>query len=168
MIHTLHQFFLRASARTAMSTAFADTTMYWWLAIAFFFLIMEIGNPGLFFFLSFFFGGLVAAVASCITDSLFIQQLSFFIGTTVALCFLRPWALWLSGKNRPAQQTNFYALKGKKAIVKQDIIGENSGLVIINGQVWVARVFHHNESLFIGDMAEVVDVRGAHVVVKKI
>jgi len=168
MINTLHQFFLRASAKATVSTMLMDTTFYWWLAVAFFFLIMEMGHPGLFYFLSFFFAGLVGAVTSCVTDSIVTQQLSFFISMIIALCFLRPWVLWLSGKNRPAQQTNFYALKGKKAIVKQDIIGENAGLVTINGQIWVARVLHHHESLFIGDMVEIIDVRGAHVVVKKI
>src|SRR5437762_8765137 len=112
MINTLQQFFMHASRKATMSSTFAETTFYGWLAVAFFFLIMEMGHPGLFYFLSFFFGGLAAAASSYVTDSFFIQTISFFIGTIIALAFLRPWALWLSGKNRSVQQTNFYALKG--------------------------------------------------------
>jgi membrane protein implicated in regulation of membrane protease activity len=141
---------------------------YWWLIVAFFFLIMEIGHPGLFFFLSFCFGGLCAAAVSCATESLIIQFLSFFGGTIVALYILRYWGISLVEKNRPHQQTNFYALKGKRAVVTHDIAGEKPGLVTIGGQVWAARVVHHDDSVRIGDVVEVVDVRGAHVVVKKI
>ena len=141
---------------------------YWWLIIAFFFLIMEMGNPGLFFFLSFFFGGLSAAATSCITESVTIQILSFFGSTIIALYILRHWGMSLVGKNRPQQQTNFYALKGKRAVVTQDMSGEKPGLVTIGGQVWAARVAHHGDAVRIGDVVEVVDVRGAHVVVKKV
>ena len=168
MINTLHQIFLSMTEKTAIQSVYSQSAFFWWLVVAFFFLIMEMGHPGLFYFLSFFFGGLAAAASTYITDSTAVQYWFFFGGTIIALCFLRPWALWLSGRNRSSQQTNFYALKGKKAIVKQDIIGENSGLVTIGGQVWVARVLHHNERIFIGDMVEIIDVRGAHVVVKKV
>lgn len=168
MINTLRQFLQDNIGTIVLKSTFSQTHFYFWFAVALFFLILEMGHPGLFYFLSFFFGGLAAAASTYITESTAVQYMIFFSGTIIALCFLRPWALWLSGKNRSIQQTNFYALKGRKAIVKQDIIGDNSGLVTIGGQVWVARVLHSNERLFIGDMAEVIDVRGAHVVVKKI
>jgi membrane protein implicated in regulation of membrane protease activity len=141
---------------------------YWWLIVAFFFLIMEMGNPGLFFFLSFFFGGLIAAAISLVNESVIIQLLSFFAATVGALYVLRHYGIHLMGKNRSAQQTNFYALKGKRAIVTQDISGERAGLVNIGGQVWAARSIHHDEKICIGDVVEIVDVRGAHVVVKKV
>lgn len=144
-----------------------SSLFYWWLIVAFFFLIMEIGNPGLFFFLSFFFGGLSAAITSYMTDSITMQLISFFSVTVVALYVLRYWGMFLVGRNRSAQ-TNFYALKGKRAVVKQDIAPEKAGLVTIGGQVWVARVSHHEDGASIGDIVEVVDVRGAHVVVKRV
>ena len=141
---------------------------YWWLIVAFFFLIMEIGHPGLFFFISFFFGGLTAAAVSCVTESMTLQIISFFGGTVIALYILRHWGITLVGKNRPHQQTNFYALKGKRAVVTQDIVAEKAGLVTIGGQVWAARSIHHDDTIIRGDVVEVVDVRGAHVVVKKV
>jgi membrane protein implicated in regulation of membrane protease activity len=168
MIEFLQHILPTAIVKTFFHLPFRETTMYWWLLVAFFFLIMEMGHPGLFYFLSFFFGGLAAAAASFLTESSTIQIIVFFTATTLALCFLRPWVLWLSGKNRPAQQTNFYALKGKRAVVTQDIANEKPGLVTIGGQVWAARIIHHDDKALIGDVVEVVDVRGAHVVVKKI
>lgn len=168
MINMLHQFFLSITGKAALKSAFTDTTFYWWLVVAFFFLIMEIGNPGLFFFISFFFGGLCAAIASCITHSVIGQLIIFFGSTIVALYILRHWGISLMSKNRPHQQTNFYALKGKRAVVRQDIASERAGLVTINGQVWAARIVHHEDTVRVGDVVEVVDVRGAHVVVKKV
>jgi membrane protein implicated in regulation of membrane protease activity len=141
---------------------------YWWLFLAFFFLIMEIGHPGLFFFLSFFVGGLSAFVSSLRTDSVSAQILIFFISTIIALFILRYWGITMMGKNRPYQQTNFYALKGKRAVVTQTIMGENAGLVNIGGHVWAARSVHYDEAIISGEVVEVVDVRGAHVVVKKV
>lgn len=140
---------------------------YWWLIAAFMFLIMEMGNPGLFFFLSFFFGGVSAAGVSCFTESIIIQLMIFFGSTVIALYFLRNIGHLLL-KNRTHQNTNFYALKGKRAVVKQDIIAGNAGLVIIGGQVWAAQAVHHSDNMFTGDVVEVIDVRGAHVVVKKL
>jgi membrane protein implicated in regulation of membrane protease activity len=145
-----------------------SSMFYWWLIVAFVFLIMEIGNPGLFFFLSFFFGGLSAALTSYVSESVTIQFLSFFGSTVLALYILRHWGVSLVGKNRPQQQTNFYALKGKRAVVTQDISDGRPGLVNIGGQVWAARVVHHDDTVLIGDVVEVIDVRGAHVVVKKV
>lgn len=140
---------------------------YWWLVVAFLFLIMEMGHPGLFFFLSFFFGGVCAAGVSCITESVITQLIAFFGSTVVAMYVLRNLGHVLI-KNRSHQNTNFYALKGKRAIVKQDIVVGKAGLVIIGGQVWAAHAVHHGDTMFIGDVVEVVDVRGAHVVVKKV
>ncbi len=140
---------------------------YWWLFLAFFFLIMEIGHPGLFFFLSFFFGGLSAFVSSLMTDSAMMQILTFFGSTFIALVILRYWGMRL-GKGHASQQTNFYALKGKRAVVTQTIMPENAGLVTIAGHIWAARSVNHEEAIISGEVVEVVDVRGAHVVVKKV
>ncbi len=142
-------------------------TFYGWLILAFCFLILEMGHPGLFFFISFFFGGLVAAGVSCINESIIIQTISFFAGTASALCVLRYWIMPLLGKDRPHERTNVYALKGKHGFVVQQVSPENPGLVRVSGELWAARVVR-DESLIVGATVEVIDVRGAHVVVKRI
>src|SRR5437762_4413642 len=82
----------------------------YWLIIAFFFLIMEMGSPGLFFFVSFFFGGLIAAGVSVFTPSIIIQTASFLGGTASALLILRYCVVPMIGKDRPHERTNVYAL----------------------------------------------------------
>lgn len=140
---------------------------YYWLVIAFIFLIMEMGSPGLFFFISFFFGGLAAAAASCFTPSPITQTIFFLSGTSIALLILRYFIVPLLGKDRPNERTNVYALKGKQGFVLKNISFEHPGLVRINGEIWAAKIVR-DESALKGDLIEVVDVRGAHVVVKKV
>ena len=146
----------------------APHLFYWWLIVAIAFLILEMGHPGLFFFLSFFFGGIIAAFSTGLTSLIMLQMVFFLGGTIMAAAILRYWGIGFLSKNRSQQQTNVYALKGKRAIVKQDIAAEKAGLVTIGGQVWAARVLHHDDIVRQGDIVEVVDVRGAHVVVRKI
>ena len=142
-------------------------TAHYWLIIAFFFLIMEMGSPGLFFFSSFFFGGLVAAGVSLFIPSIVIQAVCFLGGTGIALLILRYFVVPRIGKDRPHERTNVYALKGKQGFVIKNISFEHPGLVRVNGELWAAKVAR-GESIVKGDVIEVVDVRGEHVVVKKV
>lgn len=146
---------------------FIDNLVYFWLIVSILFLIMEMGSPGLFFFLSFFFGGLVAAGATFFVDSLSSQMALFFVGTTAALVVLRYYIIPLLAKGRSHERTNVYAMQGKQGFVIKIITAENPGLVRINGEMWVAKVIH-GQSIQEGILVEVVDVRGAHVVVKKV
>src|SRR5205085_12335540 len=114
-------------------TFMIDTMIYFWLVVAIFFLLLEMGSPGLFFFLSFFFGGLVAAIATWWIPSVIGQIVLFFIGTIVALALLRYCVVPLVGKDRPHERTNVYALLGKRGFVITNIGEKQSGMVKING-----------------------------------
>jgi membrane protein implicated in regulation of membrane protease activity len=140
---------------------------YGWLIVAFFFLILEMGSPGLFFFISFFFGGLVAAGVSCITDSIIMQAVSFSGAVISALFVLRYVVIPMLGKDRHHERTNVYALKGKHGFVVKPISLQIPGFVRINGELWVAQVTR-DEHIDAGSTVEVIAVRGAHVVVKKV
>src|ERR1700722_9201500 len=110
------------------------TNACFWLIIAFFFLIMEMGSPGLFFFIAFFCGGLIAASVSMLTSSVIIQTICFLSGTGVASLFLRYCVVPRIGKDRHHERTNVYALKGKQGFVVKNISFEYPGLVRINGE----------------------------------
>lgn len=140
---------------------------YFWLVVAIFFLVLEMGSPGLFFFLSFFFGGLAAAVSTLWIPSVIAQTAVFFIGTVISLMALRYFIVPLVGKDRPHERTNVYALQGKRGFVVTHIGEKQSGMVKINGTTWAARCVH-GDVISVGDEVEVVDVRGTHVIVKKI
>jgi membrane protein implicated in regulation of membrane protease activity len=58
-------------------------------------------------------------------------------------------------------------LLGKRGFVITNIGEKQSGMVKINGATWAARCVH-GSVIHVGDEVEVVDVRGTHVIVKKI
>lgn len=145
---------------------FIDNLVYVWLILAVLFLIMEMGSPGLFFFLSFFFGSLAAAGISLLLPSLVIQCTIFLLGTIAALYILKQWVARALFKGHSRARTNVYALQGKQGRVVRKITPEKTGEVKINGELWIARsvddaIISENE------VVEIVVVRGAHVVVKK-
>ena len=138
-----------------------------WLVIALCALILEMGSPGLLFFVSFAFGALISALASLWFDSLVIQCSAFLGGTLVALMMLRYWVVLHGKKMQPHTRTNVYALRGKHGVVLVSISSEKPGTVKIGGEVWAARSVSR-ERIEQGEEVEVIDVRGAHVVVEKI
>lgn len=140
---------------------------YFWLVTALFFLILEMGSPGLFFFLSFFCGGLAAAGATLFIESVIMQTVVFFVITMFSLVLLRYYVMPQLGKDRPHERTNVYALQGKRGFVLHGMTSQTPGLVRVNGEKWAARSVH-GESIEDGEHIEVVDIKGAHVIVKKI
>ena len=140
---------------------------YFWLIVSIFFLLLEMGSPGLFFFLSFFCGAIVAAGASLWIPSVITQVGFFFVGTILSLIVLRYFIIPLVGKDRPSERTNVYALQGKRGFVTISIQEKQWGMVKVNGATWAARCLH-GSIINVGDEIEVIDIRGTHLIVKKI
>jgi membrane protein implicated in regulation of membrane protease activity len=136
-----------------------------WILLALLFLFFEMGSPGLFYFLSFSFGALAAAVSSLAVGAVTSQILIFLAGTCIALLVLKWWVARKSNKNHSHDKSNIYALKGKRAVVLKDITPDASGTVKIGGESWMARSAHH---IAAGSHVLVVDVRGAHVLVEEV
>jgi membrane protein implicated in regulation of membrane protease activity len=140
-----------------------DTVLFFWLVIAVLFLILELSSPGLFYFLSFFFGAVCGAISSYFSDAVLVQGLAFIGGTMCALMLLR-W--WLKKKQAIAhhQKTNVDALHGKRGIVIKQITPDNSGQVTVGSEIWSARSAH-NVSIEVGAQVEVLRISGSHVIV---
>ncbi len=98
-----------------------------WALISLLCLILELTN-GDFFILCFAIGGVFAAVASAITDSLVVQILVFAAATILSLIFFRPAALRWFHKDGEQRKSNAEALIGR--------IGR--GRVAIDGDAWKA------------------------------
>jgi len=139
--------------------------LFFWLAVAFLFLILEMANPGLFFFLSFFFGSLAAAISAVWLDSVMLQSLVFLAGTGVALAVLKLW-LKKGGQKPHYHKTNAEALFGKRGIVIKAVTPTHPGQVTIGGEIWSAKS-KNNATINVGASIEVVHVGGSHVVVKE-
>ena len=142
-----------------------NTMLYIWVVVAFLGFVFEMGSPGLFYFLSFSFGALLAAIAAFVTDSLVAQGIVFLIGTCFALGFLK---YWLNAKfyfeGRSGYKSNVYALQGKKGFVTVPIEKNKVGQVNLDGQIWIAKSASGNP---IEKEAEVrvVKVEGCRLVV---
>jgi membrane protein implicated in regulation of membrane protease activity len=138
-----------------------------WLIVAFLFLIAELGNPGFFFFFSFFLGSLITAISSPFISSS-IGQLFIFLGGTAAAFLLLQ--LWI--RSRPAhftkkQETNIDALKGKRAVVTKTIEPNKPGYISLFGVLWLARSIN-NKTITENKWVEIIDTQGAHVIVREI
>lgn len=135
-----------------------------WLVIALLFLLFELGNPGLFFFLSFFFGALIAGITSLFLPDAVIQALLFLVASGTSFVALR---YWLKKENAPVHKTNVYALEGKRGIVIQTITTHGVGAVKVGGEVWSAKAVD-DHSIMVGAAVHVVRVQGSHLIVRHI
>jgi membrane protein implicated in regulation of membrane protease activity len=110
-----------------------------WLVAAIVLTLAEIFVPGV--FLVFFgFGAGITAVFSAFNDSLNSQLVLFAASsltmTILSRTLLRP---LFFGEGQKAPPTNVFALKGREALVTEDIQGpQHPGAVKIGGEVWTA------------------------------
>jgi membrane protein implicated in regulation of membrane protease activity len=132
-----------------------------WLILALFFLLLEMGSPGLFYFLSFFFGGMIASGLSIWVVDPLAQVIAFFVGSIVA--FVALW-FWVKKEHTVTTKTNVYALQGKKGTVLKEIPRNNVGLVKVGGETWSAKAVN-GHLIKAGTTVEVVRVQGAHLFV---
>lgn len=137
---------------------------YIWVIVSLLFVLLEIGHPGLFLFLSFALGALITAFSAVYSDSLMSQCVIFLLASIGALIVLVRWVKKTTDKDHAYQYTNTQALVGKHALVIKDISVDIAGEVKIGGELWMART-PHNQHLPVGTQVIVVQVRGAHVVV---
>jgi len=137
-----------------------NNLFFGWLFLGITFIIIELGHPGLFFFLSFALGAIGAAFAGlwCTLP----EQIVVFIVTAVS----SSWVAWRSIKKRKGglPSTNMYALHGVIGTVITKIPAHGVGQVKINGEQWSART--HNQELAVGTSVIVLDVQGCHLIVK--
>ena len=116
--------------------------VYAWLVAALFFLIFEMGHPGLFYWLSFSLGSLVAATLSWYDYSWHITGIVFLLSSLLAIVLLKLTVGKLIKKHGGAHTlTNTDALIGKIGIVVKPIFADKPGRVKIGGEEWVARAY---------------------------
>lgn len=137
---------------------------YGWLAVALICAALEMGHPGLFFFLSFACGAVITGLASLAMPEMIVAQAAFFlVATGVSFFFLCRFVRPKIGHHH----TNVDALVGKVGVVVEELIDEKPGRVRIVGEVWFARSTGGID-IKEGQNVRVVAVRGAHVVVEAV
>lgn len=138
-----------------------------WLLFAVIFLLLELGHPGLFFFLSFSIGSFLALAATLLEFSFFYQLVTMLGGTLLAVgvlhYFLRK-TKQLNAAHEP--KTNMFALQGKMGVALTDITEHSLGRIKVGTEEWSART-HATHSIHAGSYVEIVAVRGCHCIVKQ-
>lgn len=139
--------------------------MIFWLILMILCIIVEIATVGL---VSIWFAGgaLIACLLAMADIHVIIQVTVFLIVSTVLLVFTRPLAnKWFNG-NRT--KTNYEGIIGKAVRVTERIDNvHETGTALVNGQEWTARAESDNIVLEQGEVAQVVNITGVKLIVKK-
>ncbi len=144
-----------------------DSTLMWF-GLIFLFLFLEMGHPGLLYFLSFSCGALCSFVATLYGSGVPSQLLLFIAGTCGALLIVH--FLVNTKKNQlqtPSHRSNLDALIGKKIVVLPVEHDANVWQARVSGQLWLVRSIH-DERLIPGQQVVIVDVQGCHLRVDSI
>ncbi|MCX8057794.1 MAG: NfeD family protein [Spirochaetes bacterium] len=139
-----------------------------WLIIAIALIIFEIFTPG--FLISIFsIGSIASMISAFFIKNIYVQILIFAIMNLLAFIFLRPLFLKIVYKETNQNKTNTDLLIGKKGkvIEKVDNIS-GTGRIKIQGIDWKAISIEDNITFEIDEIAEVVKVEGAKVIIKKV
>ncbi|KKP24407.1 MAG: hypothetical protein SZ59_C0002G0253 [candidate division TM6 bacterium GW2011_GWF2_28_16] len=135
---------------------------YFWLLIAILFLFLELATPGLFFFITFSIGSVLAGVMAFLGYSFFIQCISLITGFLVSFLIFKKYLKVTENKRVP---TNTDALSGKTGIVVKKINKNNSGLVKVEGEVWAA-ISQNSGEILENTTVNIIAVKGNKLIVK--
>lgn len=106
-----------------------------WVGAGMICMIIEIFTPG-FLFMSFGIGAILTGVFSLVVDSLTLQLVFFAFITFVIFVNLRKFSKKII--STASEETNIFALKGKKGIITKTITEDGRGYVKIGGEEWSA------------------------------
>lgn len=139
--------------------------MVFWLVLTILCIIVEIATVGL---VSLWFAG--GALIACFLDManihVIVQVIVFFIVSLLLLLVTRPLAKKCLNKNRT--KTNYEGIIGKVVRVTEKIDNFNgTGAALVNGQEWTARSESDNIIFEQGQLAQVVNITGVKLIVKK-
>jgi membrane protein implicated in regulation of membrane protease activity len=136
---------------------------FYWIIAALLCVCCEMGTPGLFWFLSFAFGCLLAATLAFVDLHINIQLVGFLAGVLIGFVCLYKYSRKLNQK--VVIQTNIAALKGKIGIVIMPIKPEQFGQIKLKGEIWSATA-QGGVTILNGELVEVVGSSGCHLIVK--
>lgn len=145
-----------------------DNQALLWFSLIFFFLFLEMGHPGLLYFLSFSCGALCSFLATFYGACVPSQLLIFLAGTCGALLMVYLWTKQKKNQlQTPSHRSNLDALIGKKITVFQSQHDPRIWQATVSGQIWQVRAIH-DQSLIAGQQVIIVDVQGCHLRVESL
>jgi membrane protein implicated in regulation of membrane protease activity len=136
-------------------------TLFWFL-LSTIFILLELINPGLFFFLALSLGALITMLMQ-FQEALFIHEYAFFfISSGIMFVLLNILVkIILKKKQSKIYDSNIHLLIGK-TIEITEIISDETGYTQVDGEIWMIKV-HNNQKLQVGMHALVIGVKGCHL-----
>ena len=136
-----------------------------WLILMVLCIVFEIATVGL---VSIWFAGgaLVACFLAMFNVHIVIQVIVFVVVSILLLIITKPMAKkWI---NKDRVKTNYEGIIGKVVRVTERVDNINeTGTALINGQEWTARSKSDNITLEQGEIAQVVNISGVKLILKK-
>ena len=111
---------------------------------------------------------IIAMVLAVIEVDVWIQAVVFFAVSIVSIAVFQSLFRKRLAKGKK-KATNTDILIGEKAVVTEDINNLTSvGCVKVNGQLWSARAEDDDMEIVVGDVVEIIAVKGVKLVCRKI
>ena len=136
-----------------------------WLILMVICIVFEIATVGL---VSIWFAGgaLIACFLAMANIHVVIQVIVFLVVSLLLLIVTKPMAReWI---NKDRVRTNYEGVIGKVVRVTERVDNINeTGTALINGQEWTARSKNDNIILEQGEVAQVVNISGVKLILKK-
>lgn len=137
-----------------------------WFLLACFFVFLEIGHPGLLYFLALAGGSSVAYVVSLLDYSATVQYLVFFMASMISLLLVYLLVKDVSVQNKGIHRSNTDLLIGQTVTIVE-VQSETVGQGKLGGENWLVKLQSEGE-LRIGMKVVVVGVQGCHLQVRQI
>lgn len=135
---------------------------YVWFIVSIICLILEVGTPGLFFFLSLAAGSAVAACSAFFSYEWTGQVIFMLAGTALSFAVFKQ---LFANKKASSYKTNANALLKQQAIVVETIAPRTTGRIKVRGEEWPAIADEH-VILQKGTSVIIVRIEGNKVIVK--
>ena len=136
---------------------------YWWILVGLYFLLIEIGTPGLFFFISFSVGAFGASCVAFLSYNFTLQCATILILSILTFLVIKK---YFANNGHQKLSTNIDALVGGSGIIIQTIEPNTPGRVKVNGEVWRATT-PNNSTLAQGSIVTIQAVKGNTITVVK-
>lgn len=134
-----------------------------WLAIAIAFAIGEVMTPTL-TLIWFSVGAIIVMFLSSVIKSVFVQIIIFAILSTIMLVVATK--KFVREDENHKYDTNLQAIINKNAIVKETILKNRTGVVVLDGQEWTAISVNDGE-IEKDSIVKVIKIEGVKLVVEK-
>ena len=141
-----------------------EDTLFWLIAFILL-VVIELITVGL-TTIWFAIGSLAAILVAGLGGNFFLQSGLCLLVSFFLVVFTRPFAL--KHLNLKRVKTNAQRMIGKQAQVTEEVNNlAGTGTAVIDGKEWMARSEQEGEVFPAGTVAEIVDIRGVHLILRK-